>query len=885
MAKNKTKQKDNEYLLGLALKIVNSLDSSVTVLDKNGRIVYANNSFLKRFKIKKSEIEGKKCRHFYKAMVKNCKVNCPLVQILMTGKSAKRTYEITENGKKKFFEVSTHAIREKGKIKFVVHVVRDITKTKLVEESLKNAKNQLISLNKTSTQLQETMDVDEIVSIAINTFLSLGYDRIRVYVRKNNHLQGIKASYLSNKVFRKVRIDISRRNSKLYSCLSKKKPIIEKYRENDELTKVLKKKDLEESASLPLLSKDKAIGMISLDNIKSKKKLVKKELELLMTFTNQIAVAIENALLYNENKKKLRTLSALYDIASAISTTLDLEKILNLIVIKIIKLLKADVCSILLFDDSKILVPMAVYDLKGLLKKESISKYNKASLDAIKTKEVQYMRLKPKKKNSKNCLRSVLSVPLVVERKTTGVINIYTREDRAFNDEEIALLKSLSNHTSIMIENSKLYQRIKKDKELLTKLVEISRKINSTLDINNLLKIIIDDVVDMVNADFGIIMLIEEDYLKLALSKGIDDEKLRKTKIKIGQGVMGYVAKKKEPIIIGDIRKEKKYFKYMAADDIVSEATIPLLSKGKIIGVLDLESKNKNAFNKLKKSLKLLTNQIAIAIENAKLYSEINNFNKRLKDEIEAATKELREKNKELRKMDQMKSDFVSNVSHELRTPLTSILGYTKLLYSKKLGPLNKQQSESLKIITEESERLARLINDILDLSKLESKKVKVVLEEISLCEMAKVSIGSIGIKANEKNISIVLKCEDKGKTFAGKDLILQVFANLLSNAIKFSNENSRIEVIVMKDNGYIKTSIRDYGIGIAKNEIPKLFDKFYQVDSSITRKHEGTGLGLVIVKHIIDLHKGKITVDSELGKGSVFSFYLPIRKPKQKKI
>ncbi len=884
----KAKGLNSNELLQLSRSIIDSLDTSIIVVDKAGRIIEANRHFLRWFKLKKSELHGKTCRSFYRFMAgKRCSTDCPLKQLVKTGKSTRRTYETMVNGKKKFFAVSTHAIREKGEIRFIAHVVRDITKVKLTEESLKRAKNQLISLHKTSTMLQETMDVDEIVSIAINTFLSLGYDRVRVYVRNNGYLKGVKASYIEDAIFKKIRIEISRKNPKTYSCMTRKKPVIEEYNENNELTRILKKKNLKESASLPLLSKDKAIGMISLDNIKSKKPLVKKELNMLMTFTNQIAVAIENAMLYSENKKKLRTLSALYDIASAISTTLDIEKILNLIVIKIIKLIKADICSILLFDDSGSLSPMAVYDLKGLLKKENIIYESRTNMRAVRTKTVQYKRFlrdKSKSRRKAGCIRSMLSVPLIVEDNPTGVINIYTRNERKFNDEEINLLKSLSYHASIMIENSKLYQRIKKDKESLTKLVEISRKINSTLNLDDMLKIIINDVVEMTNADFGIIMLIEKDYLKLALSKGIGEEKLKKTKVKIGKGVVGFVAEKMEPVIISDIRKERKRYKEyaMASDSIRSEATIPLLSKGKIIGVLDLESRKTGTFDKFKKTLRILTNQIAIAIENARLYSEINNFNKRLKDEIETATKELREKNRQLEKMDQMKSDFVSNVSHELRTPLTSILGYTKLLYSEKLGEINDRQRESLKIISEESERLSRLINDVLDLSKLESKKMKVVLEEVNLCEIAKASINAIKVKADEKNIRIYLDCKGNTITMAGKDLIMQVFANLLSNAVKFSYNNSKIEVFVKQEREHITVRVKDYGEGIAKEEIPRLFDKFYQVDSSITRKHEGTGLGLVIVKHIIELHKGSINVESELGKGSTFSFSLPLRRGKR---
>jgi len=301
---------------------------------------------------------------------------------------------------------------------------------------------------------------------------------------------------------------------------------------------------------------------------------------------------------------------------------------------------------------------------------------------------------------------------------------------------------------------------------------------------------------------------------------------------------------------------------------------------GKVIGVLDLESKRYDNFRKYKKALEILTNQIAVAIENARLYNEVSLFNETLKNEIYIATKELVEKNKELERMDKLKSDFVSNISHELRTPLTSIKGYTKLLAEGKIGNVDKKQKECLDIIGEETDRLTRLINEVLDLARLEKGKVTIKKEDVDLNKVAEDVINSIKTLAEDKSIAInFTPNKELPMVAASGDMIKQVFFNLLGNAIKFTPTEGMIDINMEEIDKEVKVSIKDNGIGIPPQIIPKLFDKFYQADTSMTREFGGTGLGLPISKHIIEAHKGKIYVESEVGEGSTFIFTLPIKK------
>jgi len=761
-----------------------------------------------------------------------------------------------------------------GNILGVEAIVEDCTERKKSEHQMKKMNMNLLTLYDTSSRLQETVDVNVVIDVAIDAFKTVGFDRVRVYLIKNGKLCGIKASHISDEKFKKVALELTNKFPKAYKAITKKEPVILN-KHITQYTRLLEKYDVEQSASLPLISKDKVIGIISIDNRFSKKVINRDDLSNLMTFANQIASAIDKSILYVDYQKRVQTLSTLYDVSTALSGTLDLSKILNLIVIRIVKLLKAEVCTVMLVDSDQNLTMETIYDSKEHDKSVIAKVCKNIGMKTIETMSSTYVRDIGKK--SSKVKGSALSIPLTIENVPIGVICILTGTVTEYSHQELKLLSSLSHQAAIAIENSQLYQTITNDKDNLSALLEFSQAINSTLDREKLLELILSKAVDFTNAEYGFLMLIEEEHLRVKLSRGYDKKKLDKLRFRIGEGISGSVAKIGEPIIVSDVSLDSRYIP--VSDSIVSEAAIPINMHGKVIGVLDLESTRKANFKRFRKSLNILTNQIAVALENVRMYDEIDNFNKRLKQEIYSATRELRKKNIELKKMDQLKSEFVSNVSHELRTPLTSITGYTKLLSLEKLGPINHNQESSLNIIAEESERLTRLINNVLDLSKLEAGKIKFRLEKIDICELAKLTMATMKHAADEKDIELSLESDRIPKFKASRDLVKQVFINLLNNALKFTPENGSIKVIMSREQKNVEVRVIDTGKGIEREQIPKLFDKFYQVDSSMTREFGGTGLGLVIVKHIVDAHKGKISVKSTLGKGAEFKFSLPLRK------
>ncbi|NPE29405.1 sensor histidine kinase [Methanococcoides sp. SA1] len=257
-------------------------------------------------------------------------------------------------------------------------------------------------------------------------------------------------------------------------------------------------------------------------------------------------------------------------------------------------------------------------------------------------------------------------------------------------------------------------------------------------------------------------------------------------------------------------------------------------------------------------------------------------WNKTLEDEVKSKTSELERSNdylqnanKKLKELDRLKNDFVSMVSHELKTPLTAMKTSSEFLRESEYNTEIKE--EMLDLIIRNIDRQARMVDDLLDISRIESGKMKFTPEDVNIKEIIEISLHNVAKYAKDKSIKIMVNCpEDVPVLRTDKDKLIRVFVNLLTNAIKFTPEEGEVTIIVEDHENYLQTSINDNGIGISKEKRDKIFDKFYQVDSTATRKAGGTGLGLAIIKGIIDGQGGNIYLESETGKGSTFTFRLP---------
>jgi signal transduction histidine kinase len=249
-----------------------------------------------------------------------------------------------------------------------------------------------------------------------------------------------------------------------------------------------------------------------------------------------------------------------------------------------------------------------------------------------------------------------------------------------------------------------------------------------------------------------------------------------------------------------------------------------------------------------------------------------------LKD-MDESYKKLQKAYEELETLDKMKDEFLSNVSHELKTPLVSIKGYSELMRDDKLGSLSKSQADALDVIIRNADRLTRLINSILFLSIVKAGKVEFKFEPVDIRDIIETSFLDFGQRASKKGLMLGWEVAGKPQTLGDREKLVEVLVNLLDNAVKFTPKGGEIKVKAWGEPENLHIIVADTGIGIPKEAVTRLFQRFYQVDASITRKYGGTGLGLYICKSIIDSHHGKIWIESEAGRGTTVHILLPSAK------
>jgi signal transduction histidine kinase len=398
----------------------------------------------------------------------------------------------------------------------------------------------------------------------------------------------------------------------------------------------------------------------------------------------------------------------------------------------------------------------------------------------------------------------------------------------------------------------------------LERIVKVSQILNSTLSVEPLLQIIIQAATELTNTDACSIMLIDKHTreLRFAEATGGTSETLKKVSVPLENSIAGWVIRKDRPLLIRDAKNDPRW--HRGVDESTDFEThsilgVPLKVRDRVIGVMEVVNKKSNeGFNQ--DDIQIATTlaaQAAIAIENA-----------RLLDELQQAYRDLSQ-------LDQIKGDFVSIASHELRTPLAVILGYATFLRDNLTG----QASEQLDIVLSSAMRLRSLIDDMVNLRHIQTNEVQLERSVFSLKQLVLDVAQEFSdlIKGKQQTLTTKFTPNDNPLNIdADRQKIYLVLANLISNAIKFTPAGGRIHLnIELKGFKYWLNAI-DTGIGIPKTEYNRIFDQFYQVEPSLTRKYQGMGLGLSIAKGMVEVHKGRIWVESVVGKGSNFTVVLP---------
>ena len=406
----------------------------------------------------------------------------------------------------------------------------------------------------------------------------------------------------------------------------------------------------------------------------------------------------------------------------------------------------------------------------------------------------------------------------------------------------------------------------------LRALGEVSQAVNSTLDINEVLNTIVTKAVQLSDTDAGAIYEYDETKGEFGLRStyGMDDDLIAAIKerhVHIGDAGIGHAAAQRAPLQIADVQKEPA----SEVLDVVVRAGfrallfVPLLGAERIVGALVVRRRRPGEFSKQTIDLvQTFAAQSVLAIQNARLFQEIG------------------DKSRQLEVASQHKSQFLANMSHELRTPLNAILGYTELILDDIYGETPTKMRGVLERVQRNGKHLLGLINDVLDLSKIEAGQLTLALADYSLKDVVHSVFVAVESLADEKKLALRIEVPNNLPTGRGDERRLtQVLLNLVGNAIKFTDQGE-VAIKASATNGAYTLSVCDTGPGIAPGDQAKIFEEFQQADSSATKKKGGTGLGLSIARRIIELHGGKIWVESEIGKGATFSINLPVKVEQQ---
>jgi signal transduction histidine kinase len=471
--------------------------------------------------------------------------------------------------------------------------------------------------------------------------------------------------------------------------------------------------------------------------------------------------------------------------------------------------------------------------------------------------------------------RTTLAAPLLREGVPLGAIMIRRIEVRPFSEKQIALLKTFADQAAIAIDNVRLFHEIQeRTRELeasleeVGALSEVSRAVSSSLDLGQVLHEIAEQAAKLCDGDAGFIQeyLETAGELRISANWNAGEEFVRSiqaAQITPGKGASGRSAATGKPTQIPDIMTEPDYpFRdILARDGYRAVLSVPMLRDERVIGTVVVVRKTPGGFDE--RHINLLTtfaSQTTIAIENARLYHDVT------------------EKGRMLEEANRHKSAFLANMSHELRTPMNAIIGFSEVLLDSSMQVSEEERAQFLSDILNSGKHLLNLINEVLDLSKIEAGRMELNVLPAALGEVFETVQGTLRPLAAKKAIEFQVERADNITPFPmDAARIKQVLVNLVGNAIKFTPERGRVWVRATTENGTVLVEVGDTGPGIAPEDHDRIFQEFQQAHT--TRgigKPEGTGLGLTLARRFVEMHGGRLWVESRVGAGSQFYFTLP---------
>jgi GAF domain-containing protein/anti-sigma regulatory factor (Ser/Thr protein kinase) len=637
---------------------------------------------------------------------------------------------------------------------------------------------------------------------------------------------------------------------------------------------------------VPLLGGGSPAGLFILSRT-SVRAFTKKQTELAETFADQAVIALENARLFEEVQARTRELSqslqqqtATADVLKTISrSALDLQSVLDALVSSASHLCDAPMVAIHVQRDASLpgrarygfTAPMiaALGKISQVMGRGSLAGRTLSEGRPVHIPDVEadadyefrdFTRI--------TGARSMLGVPLVRDGRTIGLLSLYRTGVAPFTSRQVELMASFADQAVIAIENARLFGEVQARNRDLTALGEVGRAVSSTLDLKVVLKTIVERAVDLSGTNAGSIFYYRERTGRFELGETtlLNEEAIsRKLDIAKGETGLGEAIAQRRPLQIPDVllNASNSLGDAALAEGLRATLIVPLLAGEEPRGALVLQRRQPGEFSQgIVSLMQSFADQSVIALENARLFEEIARNGR----ELEIAS--------------QHKSQFVANMSHELRTPLAAMLGYAELIQEGFYGQFPDKSMDALTRIRSNGRHLLGLINTVLDIAKIESGQFSLNLAEYALENVVETVRAATESLAETKRLALKTDVGHRLPIGLGDEQRLtQVLLNLVGNAIKFTDAGE-VCISVAAVNGHFAVRVTDTGPGIPPEEQTRIFEQFHQVDSSNTKAKGGTGLGLSIAKQIVEMHGGRIWVESKIGKGATFQMQLPVRAP-----
>ena len=631
--------------------------------------------------------------------------------------------------------------------------------------------------------------------------------------------------------------------------------------------------------SAPLLRDGVALGAIVLRR-REPQPFSDRQIELVQTFADQAVIALANTRLFKETQEALERQTAVSDILKVISSSpTDIQPVLEAIASNAARFAAAEDASVLLVRGD-VVVPSAHYgpvampfatpmDGRSVTGRAILERRTMHSADVTADDEFPHSKESALRAGGTG-QRAVLAAPLLVKDTALGAVVLRRREPIPFTDRQIELVQTFADQAAIAIENVRLFKETQESLERQTATAELLAAMSeSAFDLTPVFEMVLDKSLALCKAEYGWIRQFDRDGTSRTVAAKRPDEavadSLPPLDFRTGGGLLGRTYRERRTVHVADIMLDPTVSNSRAMVRIGARTGlgVPLLRGDEVLGVVVLVRIEVRPFEARQVELvESFARQAAIAIENVRLF------------------KEIQEKSAQLEVANRHKTEFLANMSHELRTPLNAIIGFSEVLLQRMFGELNEQQADYLEDIMSSGRHLLTLINDILDLSKIEAGRMELEAAPFSLVAALTNAVTLVRERATRHGIRLELDVAPELDTMVADERKLkQVIVNLLTNAVKFTPDGGTVSLRAARDDGEVRLSVHDTGIGIAAEDQERIFEEFQQATHQGDQSREGTGLGLTLSKRMVELHGGTLSVSSTPGKGSTFTVALPLPK------